>query len=262
MVNGTTPTYEATKFAVDLSADGIARRILDDVNMSVSQNEIVGIVGRSGTGKTTLLRALGGLVLGCDGNLLLDGKKVTCPPSGVVTVFQDYGNALLPWRTVGKNIALPLEGKIPKAQLAERVARAIKSVGLKGREDDYLRSLSGGMQQRVQIARALILEPRVLLMDEPFGALDALTKATLQDVLLKLHQETDLTIIFITHDLEEAIYLSDTVYVIAGQPGTFAEQVTVPLPRPRNQIETREMPAYLSLRHRLATAIDLSGVLT
>jgi NitT/TauT family transport system ATP-binding protein len=189
--------------------------------------------------------------------LLLDDRPLSGPPEGVVTVFQDYGNALLPWRTVRRNVALPLEGRVPRAELRARVDKVLDVVGLAGRDSAYLKALSGGMQQRVQIARALMLEPQVLLMDEPFGALDALTKAALQDTLLQLHERTGVTVIFITHDLEEAIYLSDSVYVIAGQPGTLSEHVSVSLPRPRDQIRTRESAEFLALRHKLAESIDL-----
>ncbi|WP_157073192.1 ABC transporter ATP-binding protein [Kribbia dieselivorans] len=256
------PMYELKNVAVDLSNAAGTRRILEDVSMTVMPNEVVGIVGRSGTGKTTLMRALGGLTPITEGSLTLQGKAVTGPADGVVTVFQDYGNALLPWRTVAKNVALPLEGKVARSELRDRVSTAIEMVQLKGRENDYLSSLSGGMQQRVQIARALVLNPRVVLMDEPFGALDALTKASLQDVLLGLHEQNQATIIFITHDLEEAIYLSDRTFVISGnvssgQPGHLSMEVPVALPRPRNQLTTREMPEYIALRHRLAEAIDL-----
>lgn len=258
----TDPMYELTSVAVDLSNTQGTRRILENITLRVDPGEVVGIVGRSGTGKTTLMRALGGLTPVTEGTLTLQGKPVAGPPDGVVTIFQDYGNALLPWRTVAKNIALPLEGRMSKSEIAGRVDAAIEAVQLRGRENDYLSSLSGGMQQRVQIARGLALDPRVLLMDEPFGALDALTKASLQDVLLQLHESNAATIIFITHDLEEAIYLSDRTYVISGnvsrgEPGHLSMDVDVDLDRPRHQITTREHPRFLELRHRLSDAIEL-----
>ncbi|GAA4474839.1 ABC transporter ATP-binding protein [Rhodococcus olei] len=251
--------YKVSNATVRLSAHGVSREILTDITMSVRAGEVVGIVGRSGTGKTTLLRALGGLVPVASGELNLRGKAITSPPADVVTVFQDYVNALLPWRTVERNVALPLQGKISRRELRERVADAIAAVGLTGREKDYPKSLSGGMQQRVQIARALTMSPNVLLMDEPFGALDAMTRASLQDEVLRLQSRTGTTIVFITHDLDEAIYLSNTVYVIAGKPGTLALRVDVDLPRERDQVQTREMPRYVELRHRLAEALDMVG---
>lgn len=261
--SASSPVYELKEVAVDLTGVLGTRRILSDISLTVHQREIVGIVGRSGTGKTTLMRALGGLTAPAAGELLLNGEPISGNPEGVVTIFQDYGNALLPWRTVAKNVALPLEGRMRRSEIRERVDRAIDSVQLRGRENDYLNSLSGGMQQRVQIARALAVNPAVLLMDEPFGALDALTKASLQDVLLDLHSHNDATIIFITHDLDEAIYLSDRTFVIsgdvsAGDPGHLSLELDVELPRPRHQVRTRESPDYLFLRHTLGDAIDLA----
>jgi len=252
--------YRAEGVGVELmSAEG-PREIIRDVSFSVAPREIVGIVGRSGTGKTTLLRVLGGLLPATRGSVQLDGKPLDGPPGTVVTVFQDYGNALLPWRTVARNVGLGLERGIGKAERQRRVAEALRMVGLDGRDTDYPWRLSGGMQQRVQIARALAMEPRVLLMDEPFGALDAMTKATLQDELLRVHEQTSATIIFITHDIEEAIYLSDRVFVIAGSmPGTLTLQQTTDLPRPRHQIETRELSQYLAVRHRLGEALRLES---
>jgi NitT/TauT family transport system ATP-binding protein len=241
-----------------MSAEG-PRQILRDISFSVAPGEIVGVVGRSGTGKTTLLRVLGGMLPATTGSVQLDGQPIKGPPKTVVTVFQDYGNALLPWRTVARNVGLGLERGVAKAERQRRVADALRMVGLEGRESDHPWRLSGGMQQRVQIARALALEPRVLLMDEPFGALDAITKATLQDELLRVQQETGATMIFITHDIEEAIYLADRVFVIAGAPGTLTLQETTGLPRPRHQIETRELQRYLAVRHQLGEALRVEG---
>jgi NitT/TauT family transport system ATP-binding protein len=250
-----TPAYAVHGVEVTLPSSTGPKTIVTGVDLTVGAGEIVGIVGRSGTGKTTLLRVLGGLLAPSSGSVELAGQRVDGPPGTVVTVFQDYGHALLPWRTIARNVALPLERTVAKPERQRRVARAIELVGLAGRESDYPWRLSGGMQQRVQIARALAVEPRVLLMDEPFGALDAMTKATLQDELLRVQRETGATIVFITHDLEEAIYLSDRVVLIAGTPGRIAAQLETGLPRPRHQIETRETPRYLSLRHELSDAL-------
>jgi NitT/TauT family transport system ATP-binding protein len=236
------------------SAEG-PRQILESISFDVWPGQILGIVGRSGTGKTTLLRVLGGLLPATSGVVELDGRRVVGPSPAVVTVFQDYQNALLPWRTVASNVALGLEGRIARSELRRRVDQALSFVGLSGRERDYPWRLSGGMQQRVQIARALAVRPRVLLMDEPFGALDAMTKATLQDEVLRVQQETSATIIFITHDLDEAIYLADRVLVLAGAPGTIALECVTELSRPRDQIATREQAAYLRSRHQLAEAL-------
>jgi NitT/TauT family transport system ATP-binding protein len=251
--------YRVEGLGVELmSADG-PRQILRDVSFTVGAGEIVGVVGRSGTGKTTLLRVLGGLLPAARGSVELDGRTIEGPPGTVVTVFQDYGNALLPWRTVTRNVGLGIERKVSKAERQRRVAEALRLVGLDGRGTDYPWRLSGGMQQRVQLARALALEPKVLLMDEPFGALDAITKATLQDELLRVQEQTGATTVFITHDIEEAIYLSDRVLVIAGAPGTLTLQEATDLPRPRNQIETRELPRYLAVRHKLGEALRVDS---
>jgi NitT/TauT family transport system ATP-binding protein len=172
-----------------------------------------------------------------------------------VTVFQDYSSALLPWRTVERNVALPLEGRTTKSERRERVLRALEIVGLADRLDEYPWRLSGGMQQRVQIARALVLEPRVLLMDEPFGALDAITKGSLHDQLLDVQAKTGATIVFITHDVEEAVYLSDRVMVIHGSPGRIVHEVRTELPRPRDQIATRDLSRYHEVRHELAQVL-------
>jgi NitT/TauT family transport system ATP-binding protein len=235
-------------------ADG-HRPILQGVSFEVRAGEVIGIVGRSGAGKTTLLRILGGLLDASSGTVVFDGEVVRQPPRGAVMVFQDYGNALLPWRTVARNTGLGLEGRMGGDERRRRVADALTMVGLSDRGSDHPWRLSGGMAQRVQIARALALEPKVLLMDEPFGALDAITKASLQDVLLNVHRETDATVVFITHDLDEAIYLSDRVLVISGRPGTITVAVDTELPRPRDQLATRELPRYLQVRHLLGQAL-------
>ena len=186
---------------------------------------------------------------------IFDGETLHAPPAGVVMVFQDYGNALLPWRTVARNAALGLEGRIGRDERRSRVADALRMVGLEDRGSEYPWRLSGGMAQRVQIARALALEPKVLLMDEPFGALDAITKAALQDVLLNVQRQTDTTIVFITHDLDEAIYLSDRVLVMTGTPGAITLDVDTEIPRPRDQLATRELPQYLRVRHLLGQSL-------
>lgn len=247
--------YEASNVGVTLQAAAGPLEILRDINFELAAGEIIGIVGRSGTGKTTLLRVLGGLLPVTTGSVKVAGRIVEGPPDTVATVFQDYVNALLPWRTVTRNVALPLERRMPKAERLERVSRALELVGLADRGADHPWRLSGGMQQRVQIARALALSPQVLLMDEPFGALDAITKASLQDQVLAMQATTGATIVFITHDLEEAIYLSDRVFLISGTPGQLTYEVSVDLPRPRDQIATRELPRYLEIRHLLSTAL-------
>ena len=249
--------FECNDVSVRFGNDGPeSRLVIDHMSFHVNKGEFVSLVGASGTGKTTILRALGGLqAVESHSSITLAGKPVTEPPKGVVVVFQDYFSSLLPWRSVEKNVRLGIEGSVPRDQGADRVRSALRLVGLESRARDYPSQLSGGMQQRVQIARALAMEPDVLLMDEPFGALDALTKAQLQDELMRLHAIKGMTIVFVTHDIEEAIYLSDRVLVLAGPPATVTESIDITLPRPRQQLTTKELPEYLGYRHHLYNAI-------
>jgi NitT/TauT family transport system ATP-binding protein len=251
----TSPAFALQDVGVSLSAAKGMLDILADVTFEVGAGEVVAIVGKSGTGKTTLLRVLGGLQPATHGTTSASGSDVVGPPPGVVTVFQDYTQALLPWRSVQRNVALGLERKLPRGQVAPRVEHALRMVHLWDRRHEYPWRLSGGMQQRVQIARALALEPRVLLMDEPFGALDAMTRATLQDEVLEVQARTGSTMVFITHDIDEAVYLSDRVLVIADTPGTIVADLEVALPRPRHQLTTREDAAFLKTRHELGVVL-------
>jgi NitT/TauT family transport system ATP-binding protein len=249
------PIFECRSLGLTLAHQGKPREILSDITLDIRNGEFFTIVGASGTGKTSLLRLLGGLVAASSGELRFGGATVDGPPDGVVVVFQDYGRALLQWRTVAGNVALGLEGEVARSAIADRVGEALQLVGLERCAGDYPWQLSGGMQQRVQIARALALRPQVLLMDEPFGALDAMTKAALQDEMLGIHARTGTTFVFITHDIEEAVYLGDRVAVLGGPPGRLHATVPIALPRPRDQIETRQRPDFLRYRADLHAAI-------
>lgn len=249
--------FSCENVGVEFVTSGSRRPILDDISFSVEEGEFLSILGPSGTGKTTLLRVLGGLLAPTSGSsVTFDSKPVSDPPEGVVIVFQNYAASLLPWRTVEKNVGLGLERTMNAAQRAERVSEALELVGLADRRKDYPWRLSGGMQQRVQIARALAMRPKVLLMDEPFGALDAMTKSQLQDELARLHQLMGTTVIFVTHDIEEAAYLSDRVIVLTGTPAHVSTEIAIELPRPRDQVNTKELPKYLELRHAIYAAIE------
>ena len=250
------PTYEAQNLGVDFVVGRETKSVLRGLDFQVRRGEFVSICGPSGTGKTTVLRALAGLVETTPGTVVrYAGNDVTTVPEGVVIVFQNYAASLLPWRTVSRNVALGLEGKMPRQRIDERVAASLELVGLSQRGNDYPWRLSGGMQQRVQIARALAVQPDVLLMDEPFGALDAMTKSSMQDELQRLCEATGATVLFVTHDIEEAVYLSDRVLVINGSPATITHDIAIDLPRPRSQIKTKESGDYLQLRHKVHEAI-------
>ena len=247
--------YRVESLTVQLPTANGPRTILRDISFDVTAGEIVAVIGRSGVGKTTLLRVLGGLLGASRGSVTFDGAAVDAPPEGVVMVFQDYGNALLPWRSVFRNVELGLEGRFGRDERRRRATDALQMVGLENSGAEYPSRLSGGMAQRTQLARALALEPKVLLMDEPFGALDAITKAALQDVLLTVAQQTDATIVFVTHDLDEAIYLSDRVLVLAGSPGAITLTAETEIPRPRDQLATRELLDYMRARHLLGQTL-------
>lgn len=249
----TQSAFQCERLCIDLPGAPGVRRIIEDLDLEVGRGEFVSILGGSGTGKTTLLRTLAGLTPYSSGRAAYEGREVRSPSPGMAMVFQDYGHALLMWRTVRRNVALGVEGRLRDAELDNKVQNAIRMVGLERFRDDPWR-LSGGMQQRVQIARALAMEPSALLMDEPFGALDAMTKASLQDQLLAVQAETGATVLFVTHDIEEAIYLSDTIILLKGSPAHIVRRIHVDLPRPRDQIATKELPEYLRLRHQLYEA--------
>jgi NitT/TauT family transport system ATP-binding protein len=232
------------------------REILSSTSLSIAQGEFVCVIGPSGCGKTTLLRSAAGFIQPTKGQVVRAGKAITQPSRDVAFVFQDYGRALLPWRTVSANVSLALEAAgTPVADRAKKIADVLAVVGLSDHADKFPAQLSGGMQQRVQIARCLAQSPSVMLMDEPFGALDAMTREGLQDELARLVKQQGLTVMFITHDLDEAIYLGDRVVALrttltVGKPSV-AAVIAVNIPRPRHQLETREHPEFLRLRREL-----------
>lgn len=232
------------------------REILSPTSFEVARGEFVCIIGPSGCGKTTLLRAAAGFLSPSGGASLRHGKPITGPSREVAFVFQDYGRALLPWRTVAGNISLALEAAgVPARERPDRIAKVLDTVGLSAHAAKFPAQLSGGMQQRVQIARCLAQEPELMMMDEPFGALDAMTRESLQDEVSRLVQSTGLTVLFVTHDLEEAIYLSDRVIALRATPTaekpSLAAMVEVKIPRPRDQLLTKEHPEFLRLRREL-----------
>jgi NitT/TauT family transport system ATP-binding protein len=235
------------------SADNREVVAIDRISLTVEEGEFVSIVGPSGCGKSTLLQIVAGLMPSSGGQILLKGQPVTKPPPEAVYVFQQYNRSLLPWRTVIENVAFAVEHRRTASRAATRnkASHFLALVGLEAQAGKYPWELSGGMQQRVAIARALIAEPTILLMDEPFSAVDALTRLNLQALLLNIWERTGITIVFVTHDVDEAIYLSDRVSVLTPSPATVSEVLPVDVMRPRRPIETREETRFLELRHYL-----------
>ncbi|GAA5144821.1 ABC transporter ATP-binding protein [Microbacterium pseudoresistens] len=234
--------------------------VISDVSFSVAAGELVSIVGPSGAGKTTLLRCISGLMQPTSGSVELVGSPVLAPPKEMACVFQDYSRSLFPWFKVQRNVELPLYNKFKStAERKERVRRALSEVGLTGFENSYPWQLSGGMQQRVAIARGLAYEPSVLLMDEPFASVDAQTRADLEDLVLKVRDDLGITIVLVTHDIDEAVYLSDRVVVMSARPSTVVEVLPVDLPRGRDQISTKEIPRFAELRSHVLTLIRSRG---
>ncbi|MBP1931200.1 ABC transporter ATP-binding protein [Ammoniphilus resinae] len=222
---------------------------LDQTSFSIKDGEFVTILGPSGCGKSTILRIVAGLEQPSSGRVLLDGKEVKEPGPDRGMVFQSY--TLYPWLTVEDNISFGLELKgVPKKQRLETAQHYLNLIGLKGFEKHYPVQLSGGMKQRVAIARALANDPKILLMDEPFGALDAQTRTIMQEILLKVWEESRKTILFITHDVEEAIFLGDSVYVMTARPGRLKKNIKVPLDRPR-EFSVKQSPEFLDLKNEL-----------
>lgn len=230
---------------------------VQDLTFSLQAGELACIVGPSGAGKTTLLRCIAGLLDATDGEVFLQGQRVTSPPPGMAVVFQEYGRSLFPWMTVRQNVELPLkEKKLGGAERRRLVDAALEDVGLADAHDAHPWQLSGGMQQRVAIARAVAYEPAVLLMDEPFAAVDAQTRAELEDLVRSLWQRLGITMIFVTHDIDEAVYLGERVLVLSASPTVIIEDVAIDLPDERDQLSTRSLPAFTEHRRRVYELIQ------
>jgi NitT/TauT family transport system ATP-binding protein len=230
--------------------------VLDNISADINQGEFVSIVGPSGAGKTTLLRCLCGLTRPNRGSVHIHDRMVTGPPAEMACVFQDYSRSLMPWFTVERNVGLPLVNRYKsKSDREQHVDTALKEVGLESFDASYPWQLSGGMQQRVAIARALAYEPEILLMDEPFASVDAQTRSDLEDLVLRVMADVDVTMLLVTHDIDEAVYLSDRVLVLSGRPARVVEDVNIPLPSPRDQIETKSLPEFVELRAQILSLI-------
>ena len=231
------------------SRRGDVHEAIREVTFDAHEREFVCIVGPSGAGKTTLLRCLAGLLTPTKGGAFFGQREVRSPPTEVAVVFQDYSRSLFPWLTVAGNIALPLKAKgLSRAQRAKLVADSLSAVSLDGAGRRYPWQLSGGMQQRVAIARALAYQPRLLLMDEPFASVDAQTRFDLEDLVLRVREEFGMSIIFVTHDIDEAVYLGDRIIALSKSPCVVTRDLKVDLGRERSQIETRADPRFAELR--------------
>ena len=239
--------------------DGHGRRVeaIGDLTFSVADREFVCVVGPSGCGKTTLLRCIAGLLEPTAGEVKVDGRPVSGPPPGLALVFQEYGRSLFPWMRVRENVELPLrEKRLPAARRAELVDTALDAVGLADAHRAYPWQLSGGMQQRVAIARAVAYEPSVLLMDEPFAAVDAQTRADLEDLIRTVWQRLGVTLLFVTHDIDESVYLAQRVIMLSSSPTHVVETLDVDLPDTRDQLSTRADSRFTELRGHVYAQIQ------
>lgn len=246
---------------VILRAEGIQfsygkNLILEDITFEAYAGEFICLVGPSGAGKTTLLKCLAGLHSPTHGTLKFEGEEVTGPPQNMTVVFQDYSRSLMPWLTAYANIELPLKSAgMGAAERAERVSEALAEVGLGAAAQKYPWELSGGMQQRIAIARALAYRPSMIIMDEPFASVDAQTRADLEDLVLKVKRDLGISIILVTHDIDEAVYLSDRVLVLSGSPASVTRDMTIELPQLRDQISTKALPEFAKHRGEIYSLV-------
>ncbi len=242
-VSGLRKVYEAANGPVEA---------IRDLSFDIRHGEFVCLVGPSGAGKTTLLRCIAGLLGPTSGCIRLGGKPVTGPVKDMAVVFQEYGRSLFPWMTVRDNVDLPLRNqRKPKAERTKLVDAALEAVGLGHVPTSYPWQLSGGMQQRVAIARAIAYEPKILLMDEPFAAVDAQTRADLEDLIRDIWKRLSMTILFITHDIDESVYLGQRVLVLSKSPTFVQSDMAIDLPAERDQLSTRSSPRFAALRSEI-----------
>lgn len=237
-----------------------AVRAIGDIGFEVAEKEFVVIVGPSGCGKTTLLKCLSGLLAPSSGEVELHGRRVDGPPEQMALVFQEYSRSLFPWMSVRQNVGFPLRRKkLPGGEAKKLVTDAVESVDLTGFLDRYPWELSGGMQQRVAIARALAYQPEIMLMDEPFASVDAQTRADLEDLILRLRKQYGMTVVFVTHDIDESVYLGDRIIVLSRAPSQVEETLEVELPEPRDQVETKGLEEFARMRAHVFRQIKRRG---
>ena len=249
-----TPLLQVEQLGFRYGSTGAAA--LEDISFAVDQGEFVSIVGPSGSGKTTLLRCIAGLMRPTSGEIRIGGDVVSEVHKELALVFQDYSRSLFPWMTVRDNVDMPLRRlRLPAEERRQRIESSLSEVGLADDMTKFPWQLSGGMQQRVAIARAVAYQPQILLMDEPFASVDAQTRADLQDMALEVWRTHRSTVLFVTHDIDESVYLADRVIVLSHAPATVAAEIAVDLPRPRDQIETKASPAFVEQRAGVARLI-------
>lgn len=252
---GSTTLLEVTGLRKSLSvADGSTLEVTRNVSFTVQAGEFISIVGPSGAGKTTLLRVISGLTPADGGSVTHRGQETRGVPGWMSIVFQDYNRSLFPWLTVRKNVHLPVR-KLPRRDTNARVHEALRLVGLSDFADQYPWELSGGMQQRVALARAMVSNPEVLLMDEPFASVDALTRTNLEDMVQQLWSTVGFASVLVTHDINEAVYLSDRVLCLSARPSRVLAEITVDLPRPRDR-HTRSLPQFHELTDEILSYIN------
>ena len=246
------PLLDVKDLSKTYGTGATAKRAIDELTFQVHEGEFLSVVGPSGAGKTTLLKCIAGLIRPTAGSLTFEGAPIDGPPAKMALVFQDYSRSLFPWMTVEGNIALPLKAKrLRSPERSRRVSDALDAVGLADALRRYPWQLSGGMQQRVALARAVAYQPDCLLLDEPFASVDAQTRFDLEDLVLRLRHKIGVTVIFVTHDIDEAVYMSDRVVAVSRSPCRVTATMTVDLPRPRDQIQTRSAPRFAALRTEL-----------
>ena len=239
--------------------DGGDVEAVRNLTFDLRAGELACLVGPSGSGKTTLLKCISGLMAPTEGEVLLDGKRVVGPPKKMAVVFQEYGRSLFPWMRVRDNVELPLKNQgVPKAERDKLVDDALEAVGLSHVPRSYPWQLSGGMQQRVAIARAIAYQPEVLLMDEPFAAVDAQTRADLEDLIRTVWKKLGITVLFVTHDIDESVYLGERVIILSSSPTVVQEDIVIDLPAERDQLNTRSLPRFTELRHHVYEQIQLA----
>ncbi|WP_191563985.1 ABC transporter ATP-binding protein [Janibacter melonis] len=251
-----TDTTTRPASAPELQLSGISKTYgtnlaVRSITADIPAHKISVIVGPSGCGKSTLLRLISGLDEPTEGSVRFEGEPVTGVPEGLAMVFQDYSRSLFPWMRVDKNVAFPLS-RLPKEERERRVAEALDAVGLADRTHLYPWQMSGGMQQRVAIARALASHPKLLVMDEPYASVDAQTRADLEDLLLRIQRELGITVLVVTHDIDESVYLADHIIVLSTPPSVVAETIDVDLPHPRDQVTTKADPRFVEIRGHVA----------